>query len=118
MVRVSLVALLLAGSLLAVPARADDWTPVAEDHGVRLAYQAVGNVARLRITNNNRAAADIAWKLKVQLVTGTEVDQEANLRVDAGQTVTVASGPYRDAGHPAEVKAVHGTARANPVTYP
>jgi hypothetical protein len=79
---------------------------------VELAYQATGNLARLRFTNTGNQPMTVSWKLLVQLGTGKNVDNQGELTLAAGETETVASVPYRDAGHPAEVKNVSGSIAA------
>ena len=102
---------LLLGTSLNL-ATADDWKALAKDHGVELAYQATGNLARLQFTNTSKQPMTVNWKLQVLLGTGTKVDNEGELTIDAGETEIVASAPYRDAGHPAAVKGVSGTIAA------
>jgi hypothetical protein len=111
----ALALLLLAASATAL---ADDWAPVAKDQGVELAYQAVGNQVRLRLTNSGREPMTVAWKLRVQLASGTSVDNLGELNLAAGETETIASAPYRDAGQPVEVKNVTGTIAAKKKTAP
>lgn len=96
-------------------AAADDWKPVARDQDMVLAYQATGNLVRLRFTNTGRAPMTVNWTLQVQLVTGKNVDNRGELTLDGGETEVVASTPYLDAGHPAEVRNVTGTITAKQV---
>jgi hypothetical protein len=91
---------------------ADDWRPAAKDQGVELAYQAIGNQVRLRLTNTAREPMTVTWKLRVLLASGTSVDNLGELNLAAGETETIASAPYRDAGQPVEVKNVSGTIAA------
>jgi len=104
------LALILAAAVAA--AHADDWKPAAKDQGVELAYQAIGNQVRLRLTNTGREPMTATWKLRVLLASGTSVDNQGELNLAAGETETIASAPYRDAGQPVEVKSVAGTMTA------
>jgi hypothetical protein len=99
-----LVAVLMASASVL----ADDWMPVAKDQGVELTYQAIGNQVRLRLTNTTREPMTATWKLRVLLASGTSVDNLGELNLAAGDTETIASAPYRDAGKPVEVKGVAG----------
>jgi hypothetical protein len=104
--------LVLILGLAAVPAQADDWKSVAKDHGVELAYQAAGNIARLRFTNSDPIAATVNWDLKVHLAHGNVVDQKGHLRLAGGETETVVGGPFHDADGPQEVRAISGAIHA------
>jgi hypothetical protein len=94
--------------LAAVPAQAGDWKPVAKDRGVELAYQAVGNIARLRFTNSSQKAVTVNWDLRVKLANGNTVDNKGNLQIGGGETETVVGGPFRDASGPQEVRGITG----------
>ena len=98
--------------LAAVPAMAEDWKNIAEDQGVQLTYSANGNLARLRFTNTNSEPMTVNWTTSVQLATGKRIDNKSELNLEAGETVIIAGGPYRDAGSPAEVKNVTGSLQA------
>ena len=99
-------------SFAAMPAQADDWTPVAKDQGVELVYQTVGNIARLRFTNRNHETMTVSWDLQVQLANGKTDDNRGSLELAGGTTETVASAPFRDAGGPQEVRAISGVIHA------
>lgn len=88
---------------------AEEWKNIAKAQGVELTYEAVGNLARLRFINTNREPVTVKWTASVQLVTGKQVKSESELNLDAGETVIVAGGPYRDNGNPVEVRSVSGT---------
>jgi hypothetical protein len=75
-------------------------------------------VARLRISNSNRTPASVAWTMQVQLGTGSSAERVGELDVAAGDTVVVATGPYTDAGHPAEVKSLSATTRVKTAGNP
>ena len=110
----AVLALILATALN--PASSNDWQPLATDQGVELAYQITGNLARLRFTNTSGQPMTVNWKLLVHLGTGKKVDSQGELMLTAGATEVVASTPYRDAGHPAEVTSVTGTIAAKKTT--
>jgi hypothetical protein len=114
--RTGLTALVLILGMALNPASAEDWKSITKDQGVELAYQATGNLARLRFTNSSNQPMTVNWKLQVQLGTGNSVDNQGELNLGAGETEIVASTPYRDAGHPAEVKSVSGTIAAKKMT--
>lgn len=106
------LATLLLGLALTVPAWAQDWKNIAQEQGVRLTYAASGNLAHLRFTNTNTEPMTVHWTTSVQLATGTRINNKNELNLDAGETVVIAGGPYRDAGGPAEIKNVTGSLRA------
>lgn len=106
-----LVALLL-GLALAVPSWARDWKDVAQAQGVQLTYATSGNLAHLRFINTNTEPMTVYWTTSVLLATGTRIDNKNELNLDAGETVVIAGGPYRDGGGPAEVKNVTGSLSA------
>ena len=106
---------LLLGLTLTVPAWARDWKEVAQEQGVQLTYAASGNLAHLRFTNTNTEPMTVHWTTSVQLATGTRIDNKNEINLDAGETVVIAGGPYRDAGGPAEVKNVTGSLRAKKI---
>lgn len=106
----SVLALILG--LAGVPAQADDWTPLAKDQGVELAYQSVGNIARLRFTNSNHQAVRVNWDLQVQLADGKTVGHHGDLPLAGGETETVASAPFHDATGPQEVRGISGVIHA------
>lgn len=110
--RKRLVAILLWLMFAAVPAMAEDWKNIAQAHGVQLTYAAVGNLARLRFTNTNSEPMTVNWTTSVQLATGKRIDNKSELNLEAGETLIIAGGPYRDAGSPAEVKNVTGSLQA------
>lgn len=107
-----LVALLLWLMLAAMPAVAEDWKTIAQAHGVQLTYAAVGNLTRLRFTNTNSEPMTVNWTTSVQLATGKHIDNQSELNLEAGETVIIAGGPYRDAGSPTEVKNITGSLHA------
>lgn len=106
-----LVAILL-GLAVAVPTLAQDWKKIAQEQGVQLTYAASGNLAHLRFTNTNNEPMTVQWTTSVQLATGTRIDNKNQLNLDAGETVVIAGGPYRDGGGPAEIKNVTGSLSA------
>lgn len=106
------VTLLFIAQLLGAPAFAEDWKNIAKEHGVELTYEAVGNLARLRFTNTNSEPMTVRWTTNVQLSTGKRVENQSELSLDAGETVIIAGGPYRDAGNPVQIKNVTGSIRA------
>lgn len=106
-----LVALVL-GLALAVPAWAQDWKNIAQEQGVQLTYAASGNLAHLRFTNTNKEPMTVHWTTSVQLATGKRIENKNELNLDAGETVVIAGGPYRDGGSPAEIKNVTGSLSA------
>jgi len=108
-IRTVLPILALILGFAGLPAQADDWKPVTKDHGVELAYQAVGNIVRLRFTNTGQKAVMVSWKLGVQLANGKTVDNKGSLHLGGGESETVASGPYHDASGPQEVSGITGT---------
>jgi hypothetical protein len=114
--RAYLTTLALVVAMASASVLADDWKPVAKDQGVELTYQAIGNQVRLRLTNTGREPMTVAWKLRVLLASGTSVDNLGELNLAAGETETIASAPYRDAGKPVEVKSVAGTLTAKKPT--
>jgi hypothetical protein len=93
----------------AASSHADDWKPIADRDGVAVSYEAVGNIARIRFANANPKPVSVSWQLQVRLATGTVVENRGELALTAGDSQVVASGPYRDGGHPAEVKSISGT---------
>lgn len=105
---VTLMFLLPLGS---APALAEDWKNIAQEQGVHLTYEAVGNLARLRFTNTNSEPMTVNWTTSVQLASGKRIENKSELNLDAGETVVIAGGPYRDAGSPAEIKNVTGSLR-------
>jgi len=108
----ALVTLLFLVQFLSTPALAEDWKNIAKEHGVELTYEAVGNLARLRFTNTNSEPMTVHWTTNVQLSTGKRVENQSELSLDAGETVIIAGGPYRDAGNPVQIKNVTGSIRA------
>lgn len=108
--------LLLGLMLAAVPVMAEDWKDLAQAQGVQLTYAAVGNLTRLRFINTNAEPMTVHWTTSVQLATGKRIDNKSELNLDAGETVIIAGGPYRDAGSPAEVKNVTGSLQAKKTT--
>ena len=108
----ALVTLLFLVQFLGTPAFAEDWKNIAKEHGVELTYEAVGNLARLRFTNTNSEPMTVRWTTNVQLSTGKRVENQSELSLDAGETVIIAGGPYRDAGNPVQIKNVTGSIRA------
>lgn len=103
---------IVLGLAFAVPALAQDWKKIAQEKGVQLTYTASGNLAHLRFTNTNKEPMTVNWTTSVQLATGTRIDNKNELNLDAGETVVIAGGPYRDGGGPAEIKNVTGTLSA------
>lgn len=106
---------LLLGLALAFPALAQDWKNIAQEQGVQLTYAASGNLAHLRFTNTNNEPMTVHWTTSVQLATGTRIDNKNELNLDAGETVVIAGGPYRDGGSPAEIKNVTGSLHAKKI---
>lgn len=103
---------LLLGLALTVPAFAQDWKKIAQEQGVQLTYAASGNLAHMRFTNTNNEPMTVYWTTSVQLATGTHINNKSELKLDAGETVVIAGGPYRDGGGPAEIKNVTGSLSA------
>lgn len=103
---------LLLGLALAFPAWAQDWKNIAQEQGVQLTYATSGNLAQLRFTNTNTEPMTVHWTTSVQLATGKRIDNKNELNLDAGETVVIAGGPYRDTGGPAEIKNVTGSLSA------
>lgn len=103
---------LVLGLAFAVPAWAQDWKNIAQEQGVLLTYAASGNLAHLRFTNTNKEPMTVHWTTSVQLATGKRIDNKNELNLDAGETVVIAGGPYRDGGSPAEIKNVTGSLSA------
>jgi hypothetical protein len=110
--RTCLTAVVLTLGTTLVPVLADDWKPLAQEQGVVLTYQAIGNQVRLRLSNSTHDNMTATWKLRVLLASGTSVDNLGELNLAAGETETVASAPYHDATGPVEVKSVAGTLTA------
>ena len=106
------MALALILVLTAFPVLSEEWKSLAQDQDVVLVYQAFGNQVRLRLSNRRHEAVTATWKLNVQLTSGTQVDNVGELNLEAGETETIASAPYLDAGKPVEVKLVTGTLSA------
>lgn len=103
---------LLLGFTLAIPTWAQDWKIIAQEQGVELTYVASGNLAHLRFTNTNKEPMTVRWTTSVQLATGKRIDNKNELNLDAGETVVIAGGPYRDGSGPAEIKNVTGSLSA------
>lgn len=106
---------ILLGLALAVPAWAQDWKNIAQEQGVQLTYSASGNLAHMRFTNTNTEPMTVHWTTSVQLATGKRIDNKSELNLDAGETVIIAGGPYRDGGGPAEIKNVTGSLLAKKI---
>ena len=98
-------------TLGSAPVLAEDWKNIAQEQGVKLTYAAAGNLARLRFTNTNSEPMTVNWTTSVQLASGKRIENKSELNLDAGETIIIAGGPYRDAGSPAEIKNVTGTLR-------
>ena len=103
---------LLLGLALAFSAWAQDWKNIAEEQGVQLTYTASGNLAQLRFTNTNTEPMTVQWTTSVHLATGKHIDNKNELNLDAGETVIIAGGPYRDTNGPAEIKNITGSLSA------
>lgn len=104
--RSRLLAALLAS--LALSAHADEWKDLASDQGVKLEAQAVGNIARLRFTNTRKDVAQVNWNVETALATKQKIARQGELRLDAGESQILTSGPYHDAAGPQAIRTIQG----------
>ena len=98
------------------PARAaDQWTLLASDLGGELAYEAEGNLLRLRVRNGGPQAAQLGWKAQITLENGISFERSGAFVLDPGAAEHLSLGPFRDGDAPARVKKVAGNLKAKPL---
>ena len=108
--------LILAGLVAAVvlPAHAEDWKSLANEQGVKLEAQTLGNLARLRFTNTGKGAAQANWKVETALASKQIIENQGDLKLESGESTVVAVGPYRDTKGPQAIQDIHGKMTVTP----
>jgi len=99
---------------LALSAQAEEWKNVTAAQGVKLESQSVGNIGRLRFTNTTTHKATVQWTVETALASKKTIAKNGELQLDAGETVVVSNGPFRDSKGPQLIEAIQGKLSVSP----